>query len=177
MILSVPLMIAALAVGGCSSSNNNGGAGGNGGFSGIGGTGGHGTGGNGGAGGFDAGAGGAGGADAGIDASTDSSTAAAAQPITIQSFMFMPANLNVAAGATVTVNNLDSVPHSVTSQAAPGLFVPGAVQGVSFDTGIIPAGGSATFTVPATAPSGTVVPYFCRVHLSGMANAGQITIQ
>jgi len=95
--------------------------------------------------------------------------------ITISNFTFSPQNLTVPAGATVTVTNMDSAPHSVTSESAPGMYVAGAVNGVSFDTGIF--SDTATFTIPAGAPSGTVVPYFCIVHKAGMRNQGQITIQ
>lgn len=96
--------------------------------------------------------------------------------ITIQNFRFSPDNLEVAPGATVTVTNMDSAEHSVTSQAKEGDFTKGAVNGVSFDTGEF-ASGSRTFTIPANAPSGTVVPYFCTEHKSGMANTGRITIR
>lgn len=96
--------------------------------------------------------------------------------IDIQNFAFSPANLDVPAGSTVTVTNADAVPHTVTSQSAPGAFTPGGVAGVSFDTGSIAGGASGTFTIPAGAPVGTVVPYYCTVHLGGMANAGQITV-
>src|SRR4051812_37052019 len=48
-------------------------------------------------------------------------------------FTFSPANLVVPPGATVTVNNTDSMLHSATSESAPSAFTPGAVGGVSFD--------------------------------------------
>lgn len=98
----------------------------------------------------------------------------AAPTITISGFAFSPQNLNAAPGATVTVVNKDPTPHSVTSESAPGAFTPGAVGGVQFDTG--PFTGQRTFTIPASAQPGTVVPYFCTVHRQGMANTGQITI-
>ncbi len=82
----------------------------------------------------------------------------------------------MAPGGTVTVHNNDSVPHSMTSESAMGNFTLGAVDGVTFDTGIIPAGGSASFTIPATAPSGTMIPFFCKVHTSAMPQ-GTITVQ
>jgi len=109
-------------------------------------------------------------ADAGADAGTASFT------VTIANFAFSPANLSVPAGATVTVTNLDGESHTVTSESAPGTFTPGAVNGVSFDTGPIPPGGTATFTIPANAPPGTVIPYFCTLHLQTMANTGLITV-
>jgi plastocyanin len=95
--------------------------------------------------------------------------------IVIQNFTFSPAQLEVAPGDTVEVQNLDSMPHSVTSQSAPGTFTPGAVEGVSFDTG--PFSGSASFTIPASARHGMTIPYFCTVHRSAMANSGSITIR
>ncbi len=94
--------------------------------------------------------------------------------ITIQNLTFSPANLEVAPGATVTVRNLDKMPHTVTSQAKAGSFTPGAVSGVSFDTGNFT--GEKTFTIPPTAPAGTVIPYFCRVHKGGMKNSGTVTV-
>jgi hypothetical protein len=58
------------------------------------------------------------------------------------------------------------VPHSVTSEAAPGEFVPGSVGGVAFDTGAFTGDGA--FTIPANAPPGTVIPYYCTVHKGAM---------
>lgn len=96
--------------------------------------------------------------------------------ITISGMSFSPLDLHVPAGATVTVVNQDgATAHSVTSEARPGAFTPGAVSGVSFDTGSF--AGTKTFTLPASAPSGTVIPYFCTVHGSTMATPnGAITI-
>jgi plastocyanin len=98
----------------------------------------------------------------------------AAGTITISGFAFHPSNLTVAAGSTVVVLNKDGAPHSVTSEATAGEFKPDAVEGVQFDTG--PFVGTATFTIPADAPSGLVIPYFCTVHGS-MMGTGTITIQ
>ncbi len=95
--------------------------------------------------------------------------------ITIRAYAFDPANLVVAAGTTITVVNMDSVPHSVTSESAAGQYAPGPVNGVSFDTGAFT--GQRTLTIPASAPKGTVVPYYCTVHKSMMAGSGQITVQ
>jgi plastocyanin len=96
--------------------------------------------------------------------------------ITIHNFRFDPEDLVVPAGATVTVRNMDSTPHSVTSQAKEDDYVKGSVAGISFDTGVFGLG-TRTFTVPTTAASGTVVPYFCTVHTADMANDGEITIR
>jgi plastocyanin len=96
--------------------------------------------------------------------------------ITIQGLAFTPLNLHVPPGGTVTVVNNDAMPHSVTSQARVNTFVPGAVAGVQFDTGIF-SGGTKTFTIPATAANGTVIPYFCRNHMGAMATPnGTVTV-
>jgi plastocyanin len=95
--------------------------------------------------------------------------------ITIQNFAYSPSNLAVPPGATVTVVNRDTAPHSVTSESTMGNFTPGGVNGVSFDTGSFTAG-NRTFTIPSSAPMGTVVPYYCSVHLSSMPQ-GTVTIQ
>lgn len=95
--------------------------------------------------------------------------------LTISGLAFSPLDLQVPAGATVTVVNRDAMPHSVTSEASPGAFTPGAVGGVQFDTG--PFTGTRTFTIPANAATGTVIPYYCTVHLGTMATPnGTITI-
>jgi plastocyanin len=102
--------------------------------------------------------------------------AAVAYVITIADFTFSPTNLDVPAGGTVTVRNNDTAPHSVTSQAVEGSFIPGAVSGITFDTGVFTSG-ERTFTIPANAPAGTVVPYFCTVHTSAMKNSAHITVR
>src|SRR5512142_75600 len=71
---------------------------------------------------------------------SSSSSSAASPPasgyvITIQNLTFIPLDLHVPAGQTVTVVNRDSMAHSVTSEASPGAFTHGSVGGVSFDTG------------------------------------------
>jgi plastocyanin len=86
--------------------------------------------------------------------------------ITIQGMAFSPLELSVPPGGTVTVVNRDAMAHTVTSEAAAGSFSPGGVAGVQFDTGQFT--GTRTFTIPANAPSGTVVPYYCGVHTSTM---------
>ena len=96
--------------------------------------------------------------------------------ITISRMAFTPLDLKVPPGATVTVVNNDSMPHSVTSEATMNTFVPGAVAGVQFDTGIF-SGGQMTFTIPANAAEKTVIPYYCRTHAGGMATPnGTVTI-
>ena len=71
--------------------------------------------------------------------------------------------------------NQDHEDHSVTSQGQLGAYVPGAVDGISFDTGVF-AEGSRTITIPGDAAPGTVIPYFCTVHPVMMANDGRITV-
>jgi plastocyanin len=85
-----------------------------------------------------------------------------------------PERLEVPAGVTVVVENFDPVEHTVTSSSAPGTYAPGAVNGVSFDTG--PIARSAAFTIPATAPAGTVVPYFCAIHRETTGEHGEIEV-
>jgi plastocyanin len=95
--------------------------------------------------------------------------------ITISGMAFSPLNLHVPPGGMVTVQNLDGMPHSVTSEASTNAFVPGSVSGISFNTG--PFTGTMSFTVPSNAASGTVIPFFCTVHTSTMATPnGSITI-
>ena len=98
--------------------------------------------------------------------------------ITISGFAFSPDSMTVDAGTMITVKNGDGTPHTVTSESADSAFTPGAVNGVSFDTGSISAGGSATFTIPTSAPSGMTIPYYCSIHRSGMATPnGHITVR
>jgi plastocyanin len=95
--------------------------------------------------------------------------------LTIQGLAFSPENLTVPPGATVQVVNMDGVtPHSVTSQSVVGAYVMGSVGGVSFDTGLFT--GTRSFTIPASAAMGTVIPYFCRNHQSMMLNATKVHI-
>ncbi len=94
--------------------------------------------------------------------------------ITITGMTFSPAELAVPPGATIIVNNLNPTQyHTVTSEAKVGDFFGGAVGGVVFDTGDIED--RAVFTIPANAPNGTVIPYFCREHLT-MMNPATIRI-
>jgi len=95
--------------------------------------------------------------------------------ITIANMAFSPLNLEVPPGAAVTVVNEDSMDHSVTSEAAIGKYTPGGVGDVSFDTG--PFMGEKSFAIPADAPDGAVVHYYCSVHRSAMTTpTGTITI-
>ncbi len=95
--------------------------------------------------------------------------------ISITNMAFSPVNLDVPPGATVTVVNNDATTHSVTSETAANAFTPGAVSGVTFDTGTFT--GQKSFAIPATAAEGTVIPYYCRVHTSTMMPPnGTITV-
>ena len=96
--------------------------------------------------------------------------------ITIQNLAFSPANLAVRPGQTVRVRNLDAMEHSVTSQSNPGDFTPGAVGGVSFDTGNFGTG-ERTFVIPSSAAVGTLISYFCRTHPGSMANTAVLTVR
>jgi len=108
----------------------------------------------------------------GVTQQSDGGTSA--YVVTIQGYAFSPQNLNVPAGATVTVKNGDGFAHSATSSTTPTAYTPGAVGGVSFDTGLFT--GTQSFTIPATAVAGTVVPYYCKSHTSMMLNQPTITI-
>jgi plastocyanin len=94
--------------------------------------------------------------------------------LTIRNYEFLPHTLVVAAGAAVLVRNEDPFEHSVTSETAPGLYAPGAVQGISFDTG--PFTGTRTIAIPASAAPGTVIPFFCTVHGAALANQGELVV-
>lgn len=107
----------------------------------------------------------AGAADAGVQAVM----------LTIGSGMrFTTPALVVPAGTTIMVENQDSVPHTVTSETAPDAFNASG----AFDTGIITRGGTATITIPANTPSGTVYYYYCSIHTAVMSPPnGTITVQ
>jgi plastocyanin len=102
-----------------------------------------------------------------------SSSTPAPNTIAISNFQYVPANLSVAPGTTVTVTNSDSMQHSVTSESVTNAFTPGDVSGVHFDTGAFTTSG--TFVIPSTATVGTVIPYYCTVHVQTMGQ-GQITV-
>ena len=126
---------------------------------------------------------------------SDSSNQPTGPTISIQNLAFSPADMSVAAGTTIAIVNNDSMAHTVTSEAADNDFTPGAVAGVSFDSGQVAAGGgggtptpsnpgpyveaaTASITIPSSAPSGTVIPYFCQNHKGAMATPnGHITVK
>lgn len=74
-----------------------------------------------------------------------------ADTIVIKNFMFSPASLTVAPGATVHIHNEDPVAHTFTDKSDPGLF----------GTGDIPGGETKTIKAPAKAGS---YPYICMIH-------------
>lgn len=73
----------------------------------------------------------------------------AATTVVIANFLFAPADLTVAPGATVTVVNRDGANHTLTAKDH------------SFDTGNIPGNATGTFTAP-TKPG--TYPYVCAIH-------------
>lgn len=114
-------------------------------------------------------------ADGGITSSGTDGGTASALTLHIKGFAFSPETMTVPAGATVQVFNDDgATPHSVTSEARAGSYTPGAVSGVSFDTGIFT--GTRSFTIAASAPQGTVIPFYCRVHGPMMVDAAKLQI-
>lgn len=82
--------------------------------------------------------------------SAQATGAPAADTIVIKNFMFQPASLTVAPGATVTVRNEDTATHTVT-----------ATGSKAFDSGDVAGGATKTFKAPAKAGSYT---YLCSVH-------------
>ncbi|MEO0914695.1 MAG: cupredoxin domain-containing protein [Pseudomonadota bacterium] len=73
---------------------------------------------------------------------------AADHQVRIERGAFVPANLTVAAGDTITFTNLGPAPHTAT-----------AVNG-SFDTGRLNKGQSARITVTGSG----AIAYFCEIH-------------
>jgi plastocyanin len=69
-----------------------------------------------------------------------------------------PATLTIKKGDKITVTNKDSVPHTVTSGAAPT----DPNVGKAFDTSIIEAGKSADIVTASLAPGN--YPYHCSIH-------------
>lgn len=82
------------------------------------------------------------------DAATSGDTAASGDTIVIENFKFSPTPLSAKAGATITVENKDGVPHTLTADDK------------SVDTGNIEGKASGSVVVPQ---SGTVA-YHCEVH-------------
>jgi plastocyanin len=93
------------------------------------------------------------GGSSGTSATTGSnaSQGSSKDTIVIKDFMFHPASLTVAPGATVTVRNEDGVTHTLTDKSDPKLF----------STGGVPAHGTKTIKAPGRAGSYT---YICMIH-------------
>jgi plastocyanin len=72
--------------------------------------------------------------------------------IVIKNFAFVPADLTVSPGATITVHNEDPATHTVTAVSP---------HDKVFDTGDIAGGATKTFTAPSSAGS---YPYICEIH-------------
>jgi hypothetical protein len=111
------------------------------------------------------------------DSSNGTTTGPSPNTITISNFTFNPDPLVVPASSTVTtvtvINTDPTNVHTATSEAAANDFpqhAQAADGGFVFDTNNIPTGSSATFTVPAGLPSGTIQPYFCVQHTNMMKN-------
>ncbi|MGW7170048.1 cupredoxin domain-containing protein [Streptomyces sp. NPDC054884] len=79
-----------------------------------------------------------------------SSESAGALRITMEDFVFSPADPEVRPGEKITVVNKDSAVHTVTATA-----------GDAFDTGNIAGGESGTFTAPAEADE---YAFVCTLH-------------
>jgi plastocyanin len=94
--------------------------------------------------------------------------------ITILGNTFSPQRLEVPPDTTVILQNFDPYQHTVTSAASAGNFTFGGVNGVEFDTP--PFTGIYPLYIPPSAPVGTVVPYFCRLHAGAMLNQGEIAV-
>ena len=73
---------------------------------------------------------------------------AAPREVTIKSFAFQPAELNVAVGDTVTFTNQDGAPHTATA------------DGGAFDTGTLKKGASGSLTFSAKGK----FAYHCEFH-------------
>jgi hypothetical protein len=94
--------------------------------------------------------------------------------ITIENYTFIPQHLSLPPGAAVIVLNLDPFEHWVVSSTAADTYAPGSVNGISFNTG--PFMDDTAISIPAEAPVGTVVPYFCQIHQGAMLDQPDITI-
>jgi len=110
----------------------------------------------------------------GCHAASTTGDTASGYLITIENYTFIPQHLSVPPGAAVIVLNLDPFPHSVVSSTAANSFVPGSVNGISFNTG--PFMDDSAISIPADATVGTVVPYFCQIHEGAMLDQPDLTI-
>ncbi len=111
----------------------------------------------------------------GAGATADATGPSTPYVITVSNYMEAPASLGAPAGATVLVQNFDDFDHWFSSSVAPGVYVHSAVGGFDLDLEL-PARGVRSFALPAGLAAGTVVPYFCRLHLKAELTAGSLTI-
>jgi plastocyanin len=103
------------------------------------------------------------------------SSSSAPTAITITGMTFSPTVFTVAQGGTVTVENMSTLPHTFTSEAAENDYTPGAPTGaVAFDEPLA-VGGSAMVTIPVATPVGTNIWFYCKVHTT-MMNQGYIHV-
>lgn len=72
--------------------------------------------------------------------------------IVVKNFAFVPADLTVSPGATITVHNEDPTTHTLTAVSP---------HDKVFDTGDIAGGATKTFTAPNSAGS---YSYICEIH-------------
>jgi plastocyanin len=96
--------------------------------------------------------------------------------VTIYDWHYSPTHIRVKPGQTVTVLNLDGAPHSATSAPSPGRFVPGESDGIFFDTGTF-LGEERSFTIPADAVPGSVVPFYCSAHRDFQHGVGRLVVE
>lgn len=85
-------------------------------------------------------------------AAGSSTPTASGTTIVIKNFAFVPSDLAVTPGTTVTVRNEDPATHTLTATGPHGRV---------FDTGDMSEGATATFTAPATPGS---YAYICEIH-------------
>lgn len=105
--------------------------------------------------------------------SSASGGSACTQTISIDGFVFSPANLSARPGETICVVNNDTSAHTITSESEPDAFDDDG----RFDSGILSAGEDGFFTIPENAAAGDVIPYYCDVHLGAMVPPnGSITV-
>lgn len=91
--------------------------------------------------------------------------------ITVNNFMFMPANLMVSNGDTVNFNFVEAG-HTVKTVSTTGTASPVTINNGAGDLDAIPAGTVRPVTITGT--SGSVINYQCGIH--GVAMPGTITI-
>jgi plastocyanin len=90
-------------------------------------------------------------ASASAGAGSGSGSGSGTDTIVIKNFMYSPMSLTVAPGATVHIHNEDTVTHTFTDKADPGLF----------NTGDIAPGQTKTIKAPDKAGS---YAYICMIH-------------